>query len=669
MKNPFVPRIEFAFALAAVFLAGVARPAHAGWFGKDDPLPSWALDAAKTPTPAYADHSSAVILFDEYVETIDAQGRAVEREREAIRILKPQGRHHDCSVSYDVDEKINSFREWTVTADGKTFQAKDTDFVDVGGGEEGIVPGIPVLLVTERTRIVHPPAEDVGATIYCESEEQIAPWNREKVWSIQSTIPIAHQALELDLPPGGHYADSWHQHPPVQPVEVAPDHWRWEIDNMHGLDLRDIHVHPAWRALAARMSIYWGADASTDKDAEWRALGQWTADLEAHRPDPTPEITAEAQKLVAGAPDFYAKLVAITEYIQNNIRYFVIERGIGGFQAHPAGEIYRNRYGDCKDKTTLLISMLQAVGIEAFYMPVDDRRGVVDANAPSLAGNHMITAIRLPADERDPRLMAVVAAKDGTRYLIFDPTDERTPVGNLPSYLQGGYGLLAAGPLSQVVALPVLDPAANGADESGTFALAADGTLTGQVDALYFGPEGGNFRSFLKFTDDKERREAWESFVAEDLPGVTLDSLRFVQPDALSKPLEFHFSLTEPRYAHNAGTLLLARTHVLGSAARLPEDKPRKVPINLGATGRWRERYDIALPPGYVVDETPDPVDLDTDFASYHAATTAKGNTLHYERVYTVRKVELPASRAEDFRKFESAVLDDEKGMAVLRKQ
>ena len=128
---------------------------------------------------------------------------------------------------------------------------------------------------------------------------------------------------------------------------------------------------------------------------------------------------------------------SITEYIQKNVRYFVVERGIGGLQAHFAADIFRNRYGDCKDKTTLLISMLQAVGIQAFYVPVDDRRGVVDPRCPSPYGDHMITAIELPADVRDPRLMAVVTAKDGKRYLIFDPTDERTPVGNLPSVSAG----------------------------------------------------------------------------------------------------------------------------------------------------------------------------------------------------------------------------------------
>ena len=84
---------------------------------------------------------------------------------------------------------------------------------------------------------------------------------------------------------------------------------------------------------------------------------------------------------------------------------------------------------------------------------------------------------------------------------------------------------------------------------------------------------------------------------------------------------------------------------------------------------RWRDSFDITLPADHVVDETPDPVDVDMDFASYHAAVTTKGNVLHYEREYVVRQVEIPADKAADFRKLEGAILSDEKGTAVLKKQ
>ncbi|MGA8742423.1 MAG: DUF3857 domain-containing protein [Terracidiphilus sp.] len=647
----------------AILLAVVPCPGSAGIFNKNQPLPDWAVQANKTHTPDYAKDASSIILYDEYVETIDANGRATEREREAIRILKPQGRHNTCEVGYDVDEKVNYFRVWTIAADEKQYTAQDTDFAEVGD------TSIPIMLSTYKARVAHPPAVDVGATVFCESEEVLEPYMHEKVWRIQNEIPVVFQALELDLPPGHPHSQSWHSFKSVSAVEVAPSHWRWELKDMPALDLRDIPSHPEWAALAARMSVQWGDAAVDGTDNEWKAIGEWVTTLEADRPTPSPEITSFTQTLIAGAPDFYTKLSRITDSIQKNIRYFIVERGIGGLQANHAADIFRNRYGDCKDKTTLLIAMLRVAGINAYYVPVDHRRGIVDPDDPSLYGDHMITAIEMPADVNDPRLLAIVKAHDGKRYLIFDPTDERTPVGNLPSYLQGGYGTLAAGPASQILALPVLPPDANGTIRKGEFTLASDGTLTGLVDTTHSGPEGAEMRMILKYSDEKERRESLETAISHDVPGVVLNSFQFVQPSELDKPLEVHYKLTATQYAHQAGTLLLVRPRVVGSHAIPLNDKPRTVPIDLSATGHWHDSFDITLPPGYVVDETPDPVNLDLDFASYHSNITAKGDQLHYEREFIVRQVELPAARASDFRKLEDAILMDEKGTAVLKKQ
>lgn len=647
--------------IALVFIA--CHPAWSSWFSKGQPIPQWGLDAAKTHTPDDVKDAAAVILYDEYLETVDTQGRALEREREAIRILKPQGRGNTCEVSYDETQKVNYFRVWTIAADEKQYQAQDTDYAEEGDTD------VPTMLSTRKARIVHPPAVDVGAVIICESEELMEPYAQEKVWRFQAGIPIAFEALEIDLPPGRTLTHSWHQHDPIKPVEVAPNHFRWELKNQQPLILRDIPESPDWPALAARMSVQWGDAAVEGADNQWRAIGQWVTRLEANRTDPSPEITANVQSLIAGAPDFYTRLSRITESIQKNIRYFVVMRGIGGLQANHAGDIFHNRYGDCKDKTTLLISMLQVAGIHAYYMPVDDRRGVVDPDDPSSLGNHMITAIEIPDGVQDPRLKAIAKGKDGKRYLIFDPTNEHTPVGNLPSYLQGSYGTLAAGSASQVIAIPVLDPDCNGTEQKGSFTLSEDGTLTGSVDTSHSGPDGAEFRLFLKKTDEKQRREVWEKYVASTIPGVSLDAFDFTQPPALDKPLQFHYKVTVHQYAHQAGPLLLVRPRIVGSYALAFNDKPRTVPIDLSATGRWHDSYDIALPPGFTVDDTPDPVNLDVDFASYHSSVTAKANLLHYEREFIIRQVQIPADKAPAFRKLESAILTDEKGTAVLKKQ
>ncbi len=135
--------------------------------------------------------------------------------------------------------------------------------------------------------------------------------------------------------------------------------------------------------------------------------------------------------------------------------------------------------------------------------------------------------------------------------------------------------------------------------------------------------------------------------------------------------LDLHLAATG--YAHAAGPLLLLRPRVMGSHARavpdVMEGKPRAYSIELGHPGRWHDSFDITIPPGYVVDETPDPINIDVDFASYHSTVTAKGNVLHYDRDYTVRQVEIPPDKAKSFRQLEGAIFTDEKGTAVLKKE
>jgi hypothetical protein len=633
-----------------------------------DNAPQWAVDAAKTPTPANIKNAPAVVLFDEYLITVDEQNHAVERERSAVRILKPQGRKYaQCEAEYDVDEKLNYIRSWTIAADGRQFQAMDTDFMDVGAYADLVTQA------TDRFRVVKPPASDPGAVVVCETEQHLRPYMYEEDWVIQAHIPVVFEALELALPPSGHYAEAWHRSPPVKPVEIEPNHLRWEIKDMPALDLDNLHATPPWRALAARMAIKWGDFAVRGSDAQWRVIGIWHDQLEAHRTDPSPEIAAKAQELAAGAPDLYTKLSRITDYIQKNVRYFIIMRGIGGWQAHYAADVYRNRYGDCKDKTTLLISMLQAIGIRAHYLHVDSERGTVDPETPSLAGNHIITAIELPDGENDPRLMARVKAVNGKAFLIFDPTDEVTPVGLIRAQLQGAYGNIGNGADSQVLQMPVLPPESAGRSRKGTFTLTADGALTGDITVTYTGDDASNERWFIKDNGSKELREKLENSLGSDLPSLTFKGFEFHRTPDLDKPLGLDLHLSAANYAHSAGPLLLLRPRILGSHAQAVSDvmegKPRAYSIELGHPGRWRDSFDIAIPPGYAVDETPDPVSIDLDFASYHSSVSTKGDVLHYESEYVVRQVEIPPAKAADFRKLENAILSVERGSAVLKKQ
>jgi hypothetical protein len=221
--------------------------------------------------------------------------------------------------------------------------------------------------------------------------------------------------------------------------------------------------------------------------------------------------------------------------------------------------------------------------------------------------------------------------------------------------------------------MPVLPPESGGLSRKGWFTLAPDGSLAGDIDDVFNGVDAARERGILKERDAKEVHNLLEEGLSAELPGLNFKGYEFHESGDLDKPIGLDLHLSAANYAHPAGPLLLLRPRVMGINAHAPPDlmesKTRRFPIEIGHPGLWHSSYDITLPAGYVVDETPDPVDVDMDFASYHASATAKGNVLHYEMVYVVRQVEIPADRAADFRKFESAILSDEKGTAVLKKQ
>jgi Transglutaminase-like superfamily len=384
---------------------------------------------------------------------------------------------------------------------------------------------------------------------------------------------------------------------------------------------------------------------------------------------PTPEISSKANELAAGKADFYDKTEAIAEFVQKQVRYFVIEMGIGGYQPHFAGDIFRNRYGDCKDKATLLSAMLSSVGIHAALVMVDDRRGVIDPDAPSLVGNHMITAIEIPKGYDSPRLRSVVTLKSGRRYLIFDPTWEKTAFGQLEHELQGSYGLFMEGSDSQIVALPILPPELNTVRRTASFQLQPDGSLKGTITEKRFGDVSEDSRVLYARGDAKQQREYLDQVLREDFTTFEVSDVKVENVDALNKELTTTYTVSAGRFAKSMGQLLMVRPRVMGSEYLQPDHKERVVPINLRETMQATDEYEITLPAGYGVDEIPDAVKIDMGFASYESSSKVKDNVLHYSRTYTVREVTLPPEKYSDLQKLAGVIAADEQSNAVLKKQ
>jgi hypothetical protein len=634
----------------------------ATWASTD--VPDWVKQAAQQPLPTYTAQTRAVVLLEETTYTVAPDGRATEHVRRVTKILRPKGRLDAVPVIwFDKDSKITSLKVWSIDPAGHEYAVKDEQMGEIGLPAEG-----GELYVDDRAKIADPPGLDPGGVVAYEYVQNKRPYTAEDRWFFQDDVPRLKQTYTLVLPPGFSYTAAWANHLPVPGADLENTSYRWEMNNEPAIDLEDVALAPSGESLASRMIIHYSGSTMKVPEADtWEGIGEWYAQLAHDRQAATPDIAARAVELVQGKTDFYDRAEAIAEFVQKNIRYFVVELGIGGYQPHPAANIFRSRYGDCKDKATLLIAMLESVGIHGDFVLVDSERGVIDPEAPSSMGNHMIAAIEIPNGYESTKLRSVVTAKTGKRYLIFDPTWTYTAFGQLEDNLQGSFGVLVEGADSQIVRLPVMAANLNRLERSADFQLDADGTLHGEVIEKRFGDLSENMRSMLQLADEKKRDHYLERVKGRDFAQASMTDFKAENVDALNKDVVTSFNLTADHFASHVGPLLMVRPRVLGTLAIPVDREHRKVAVDMEQTMVAKDDFDIELPPGYVVDELPDPVRVDVGFATYESSTVVDGRKLHYTRTYTVNAVMVPARKYADVLKLAAAISEDEQSHAVLK--
>ena len=650
----------------ALLLAALVAPALAARAGS----PEWLKAAAREPLPPHPDDADAVQLLDEQVTTISDTGEIKTRYRVAYKILRPGGRGYGAvQVYFDNETRLTYLKGWCLPAEGKEYEVKEGDAVETSAF------GFALYEET-RYKVLLIPAADPGNVIGYEYEQKERPYILQTVWSFQDTLGLRRGRFALELPEGWEFDAVWVNHEEVEAQRQGNNRWTWELVDVPAIEWEA--AMPPYKAVAGRLVVllYPTRPALQAKShRSWRELGQWYGGLAAGRRQATPEMYHKVAELTAGQGTLPEKMRALAAFAQRDIRYVAIEIGIGGYQPHLAQEIFSNRYGDCKDKATLLSTMLREIGVESYYVFINTRRGVVEpSHPPALIFDHAILAIRLPANLAAENLYAAVEHPQLGRLLFFDPTDSITPLGQLPSYLQANYGLLVTEDGGELVKLPLLEPRVNRLERTARFTLSAAGALAGQVQEVRWGGPAKERRASLIDTPAPERRKVLENFLATALPGFTLQTVEVENLEEYDKDLVVRYRFVAPSYAKAAGDLLLLRPRVLGQKGddvleRQKKGKARQYPVEFPSAELHSDVFEIELPAGYAVDELPPPVELDTDFIAYKSRIEVNGGVLRYQREYTVKDVRVPTERLEELKKFYRQVAADERASVVLKRK
>jgi hypothetical protein len=631
-----------------------------------DSVPDWVRAAARDTLPTVPNDAVAVVLLDEQIVTVHDSGEIDSLSRRVYKILRPEAREKfgRVSVGFDKETKITSLNAWALPVNGKEFQIKEKDAVETSFVTEDLYSDLRAKILTL------PSAATPGSIVAYESVQKQRPYVFDDAWDFQESVPVRRTRFILQLPPGWEMKTQWVNHPEVQEKKTGENSYEWEIENVPAIEPeRDM---PPWQAIAGRMGVkYFPSGTSAARNSgSWKDIGLWYSSLNVNSRQASPEIKQKVAELTASAPATIDKIRAITDFMQRQIRYVAIEIGIGGFQPHPASTVFQYKYGDCKDKATLLSSMLHEIGVESYYVVAQVYRGIVRPEFPTRGSfNHMILAIHLPDDVPDGNLYAIVKHPTLGRLLIFDPTDPYTPLGYIPSYEQENYGLLLAPDGGELIPLPLLPPATNRLMRTGKLSLTSSGDLTGDVSEILWGAPATLRRAELLQVTPANRSKVIEDLLGSHLNNFHVTSATVGNLEVFNQTLTMNYKFVVSGYAKTAGNLLLVRPRVLGSKG--PEwdlTIVRKYPVEFGETTVQSDDYEITLPQGYVADDIPSPIDVKSEYGSYKSKIELTGSTLHYQRMYVIDKVLVPTQKLDGVRDFFREIYTDERASAVLRK-
>ena len=399
-------------------------------------------------------------------------------------------------------------------------------------------------------------------------------------------------------------------------------------------------------------------DKEEDKEAEethpdvqlttfqsWDEVGQWYAGLQKDRIVPDEKIKVKAEEIINGRATEKEKVRALYEFVAKNFRYVSLSLGQGRYQPHTATSVMSNQYGDCKDKHTLLASMLAATGLRAYPVLINSARKL-DVDIPSPGQfDHVISAIPL-----------------GNETLWADTTAEIAPAGLLSPNLRNKKALMipTAGP-ARLETTPAEPPFLS------SETVSVEGTVDdlGKLNAHARMVLRGDAEMYMRFAFRRTPKSNWKNLgyylgIGVGIEGEVTD-IKTSDPADLDKPFEIEFNVAKNDFLDWSSKKL--RVGVPLPVLNLLQFKGRKAsstkPLELGPPIDISYNLKLTLPGKYQT-RLPLPLKVSRDYAEYAANYKLQGSALVGDRTLHLRQRELPAERLQDYQAFVAAVKSDE---------
>ncbi len=609
---------------------------------------------ANAPDASDYPGTDTLVLFNHFAHDILPTGQSRYTTHQVVKILTERGiqKYGDIAIPYQpAAQNISVNIARTIAADGTVLQPPEEAFNDVTPpgllaqnlysdamwkviSMVGLVPGVYVeYQVTLEDKVPGGETWITGGYNFQATEatlETSYALRLPKTWHLQWKIANAMSGITL-------------QEPEVSYTENDTVIYIWKYGETPALTMEEGMPHINDVVPRLRYSSIAG----------WDNVYAWYKELAKGRYTPDTHIDAKVQQLTRDLTTEEAKIRAIYHFVAAKIRYVGIELGQSAYQPSPATEVFQMQYGDCKDKTTLLISMLDLVGIKAYPALVSvSPYERVDTELPSLNQfNHMIAA---------------VPTADNT-YIWLDPTSSTCSYGDLPYNVQGRAGFLITDTHGEFVGTPIFPPESNRLVSATELTLSPQGTVEGTLHIQTSGQYNLNTRWAYQQIQSGALKGTLAAELSGQFPGIQIGWYDMSDLNELNKPVEIRLGFRAENYATPLKNSMLLPLPIdeFGEYAEAFANEQRMYSLDFGYPTQIEKRVRIRIPDGWKA-AVPEDSHHTIESAEFTRQYRQVDNILTYQLIFTLKSRTLPAAAYAEAKPFFTALASEDGSHLLL---
>ncbi|MBW2341878.1 MAG: DUF3857 domain-containing transglutaminase family protein [Deltaproteobacteria bacterium] len=603
-----------------------------GFFEERNKLdPETAELMSTCPARSMYPDADVIYLLDEDTEEVMSNGRGRSTCRLVFKVVSERGKYYaDWDIGFNSrTEQVSLLYARTITPAGRIIPLKKnaTDIVTPYsafpryGDYKKLVfsmPGVEVGSVIDFKYVVEEKEPTMEGRFVSRYYFQ---WYDPTLISRYEVIAPTAMDLKYQMLNPFNKAS----HAPAISYRNGKKDYLWEYRGIE--QILDEENMPPMKEVACNIMV-------TSHDS-WEEFFGWWRRLIKGKTESGEAITQKVAELTRDLATARERTEALFNYVKQEIRYVSIGLGKTGYEPERAQEVFENKYGDCKDTSTLLISMLEAAGIPAYYVliPTHDKGELIKDFPYPFQFNHCI-----------------VAVEDNGGYRFLDPTAQYHGFDYLPEDDQGRWCLIFRHDEPIFARTPLETAGHNQYVRNQAIRITPDGAIEVTMHNRSSGSREARERSFYAESSPTEIRETMEEMVDELSPGARILDHTYTDPLNHEQGFIEYVQCHAPEYCKKAGDMLIFRVPGLASGFFDAGKEKRRYCLLHRSNSHMRDEVTFNIPEGYEIYYVPEPVELTNSHFEFRSCYQSNGSRVVYHGDFIRRAGRITPEEYADYR-------------------